>query len=133
MTDDEKVARLAAILGIEGAVQYGRYRGPGERSDRRGYREARLGNCAGDGATDADALRWLAFAMERHAEYVPDSIRNEARNLWSQANSWRQNEASAREKVEGYEARACKCAASADAIAAQFAAYLADCGTEDAS
>lgn len=130
MTDEEKVARLAAILGIEGAVQYGRFRGFGERSHKRGHREARLGDYAGDGETDASALLSLVCRMERHAAYVPDSLRNEARNLRGQASSWRQSEASARAKAEGYDADAARRDASADAIAMQYAAYLADRGTE---
>jgi hypothetical protein len=133
MTDTEKVARLAVILGIEGAVQYGRFRGYGERSHKRGHREARLGEYAGDGETDASALNSLACRLERHAEYLPASIRNEAHNLQSQARSWRQTEASARAKAEGYELDARKREATADAMAEQYAAYLADRGTEGES
>lgn len=133
MTDEEKVARLAAILGIEGAVQYGRYHGPGERSDRRGYREARLGSYAGDGATDADALRWLAVSMERSTQYIPASIRSNATGLRTQAKSWRQNEETARTKAERLEADARALDVEAANIEARFCGYIADRGTEGAS
>lgn len=133
MTDAEKVARLAGILGIEGAVQYGRFRGYGERSHKRGHREARLGGYAGDGETDAAALRSLACRMERQAEYAPTVVRNAAQSLRNQAGSWRINESVARVKAQSYEADASKRDAEADAVAAQYAAYLADRGTEGAS
>jgi len=132
MTDEEKVARLAAILGIEGAVQYGRFRGYGERSHKRGHREARLSIYNGDGPTDADALRSLVCRLERRAECMPSGIRGEASFLLVQARSWRASESVARTKAEGYEAGASKRTAEADAVAAQFAAYLADRGTEGA-
>jgi len=133
MTDDEKVARLAAILGIEGAVQYGRFRGYGERSHKRGHREARLGDYTGDGETDAAALRALACRMERSAEYAPASIRASAGSLREQAERARIRERCARADAEMCEADASKREADADAIAAQYAAYLADRGTEGAS
>jgi len=133
MTDEEKVARLAGILGIEGAVQYGRYRGPGERSDRRGYREARLGNYAGDGATDELALRRLTRAMERQTEYEPTRAAYVIAQVRQQAKDARVNEARFRAEAERCESHANDCEREAASVAAQYAAYLAERGTEGAS
>ena len=93
MTDEEKVARLAAILGIEGAVQYGRFRGYGERSDKRGYREARIGGLAGDGPTDDAALRRLVVTLERQADYEPTRAAYSIASIREQAKGARIREA----------------------------------------
>ena len=133
MTDEEKVMRLAAILGIEGEVQYGRYYGVGERSNKKGHREARLGSKSGDGATDAEALRSLVCRLERAAEHAPANVRSAASSLRSQSSSWRVSESVARTKAEGYEADANKRDAEAAALAAQLSAYIVDRGPESES
>jgi len=133
MTDEEKVARLAAILGIEGAVQYGRFRGYGERSDKRGYREARIGGLAGDGPTDDAALRRLVVTLERQADYEPTRAAYSIASIREQAKGARIREASARAEAERLEGHANDCEKEAASVAAQYAVYLADRGTEGAS
>lgn len=130
MTDEEKVARLAAILGIEGAVQYGRYRGPGERTDRRGYREARLGTHADAGATDELALQRLIVALERKADYEPTRAAYSIASIREQAKGARIREASARAAAERLEGHANDCERDAASVATQYAAYIADRETE---
>jgi hypothetical protein len=133
MTDEEKIARLASILGVEGAVQYGRYHGLGERSDKKGHRKARLGIYEGDGPTDAMALRQLVCTMDRSAGFVPIVIRREAEVSRRDAENARRREASARAEAEKHEAAASRRSVEAEAVAALYAGYLADRGPDEAN
>jgi len=131
MKDEEKVARLATIFGIEGAVQYGAYHGHSERSHKKGYRVARFGNHSGDGRTDADALADLVRSMVRSADYAPKTAMNEATSLLRSAELCRIREAVARDAAEKYEAQARAREKDSQEIAAQFCLYCADVARSD--
>jgi hypothetical protein len=131
MKDEEKVARLAAILGIEGAVQYGAYHGHGERSHKKGYRVARLGIHGGDGRTDADALADLVRGLVRSVDYAPRTEMHGAASLMRSAEAARIRERAACTEAEQYEALAGAREKHSQEIAAQFALYCADAAKGD--
>ena len=131
MKDEEKVARLAAILGIEGSVQYGAYHGYGERSHKKGYRVARLGGHSGDGRTDADALCGLLRELTSTVVHAPRAGAFDVASLMRGAEAARLRERLARSDAEKYEAQARAREKDSQEIAAQFALYCADVAKGD--
>ena len=128
MKDEEKVARLAAILGIDGAVEYRAYRGYGERSNRKGYRSAELGtHYKGAGRTNAEALADLVRYMVIIVEHEPLRVAGEADALRRSAEAARISESEARSRAEKHEAAASARESESQSLAAQFSLYCADC------
>lgn len=132
MTPRERIARLAAILGVPDKVTVDKYRGTGMRSTRKTWVnvtfDATLDNI--DGPSEDAALEALAVQIEDKATKRPARLRSEARDAARNAGSDRALEAQYRASAEWREARAKGLRESSDATDAALAAYLADRGAD---
>jgi len=115
---------LAAALGVPVIdVAFARYRGPGERSNPRGWRTATLaGVGSGHGSDDAAALVDLLAEVRRAAPYAVTRLRRDASEKRDAAR-WRSTQIAAldRERAE-IDATATQLDADADALADRLAA-----------
>ena len=132
MTPRERIARLAAILGVPDKVTVDKYRGTGMRGTRKTWVSVTLAAMSDgtDGPSEDAALEALAAQIEARAAKRPEYLRSAARTEDHQGGYDREMEAQYRDAAEKREARAKGLRASADAMDAALAAYLAERGTD---